>query len=215
MSEADQQPVATDAHAAVAEEISATPVTARRPQRIVAAPRKEKQAPASAESAVDPVDPVAVSAPAAPEPGGSLIQNRMAMATAAKQRSKDNRRAKRVASRKLASLWNDKMSAALSCTMLDRSSTGAKLEVLEDRYNDRMNDIRVGDHFTVSVNYAQETTSIDCEVMWVAGRRCGVRFCGQIVTKVNKPAKRALPLKAPEKQTAGSSIKSLFGVGQR
>ncbi|MFY0610185.1 MAG: PilZ domain-containing protein [Hyphomicrobiaceae bacterium] len=144
----------------------------------------------------------------------SVIQSRMAKATAKKEAAKENRRAKRVASRKLASLWQEGMSAGLSCTMLDRSSTGAKLEVLTDRFNDRMNEINVGDRFTVTQTYAQERTSVACEVMWVHGQRCGVRFCGQIHTEIQKPAKRALP-KQPEKSTASSAIKSLFGAGAR
>lgn len=194
---ADAEPVVTKAQT--------TPPTTRAPQ-LVPEPQVSKAA-----TAVERVAPSVTRSGA----GDSLVQSRIARATSAKEKAKENRNAKRVASRKLASLWNDRMSAALSCTMLDRSSTGAKLEVLEDRYNDRMNAINVGDRFTVTLNYAQETTSIACEIMWVAGRRCGVRFCGQIVTQVNKPAKRALPKKAVEKASASSAIKSLFGAGAR
>ena len=145
---------------------------------------------------------------------GSVIQNRIAKATAKKEAAKEHRRAKRVASRKLASLWQDGMSAPLSCTMLDRSSTGAKLEVLTDRFNDRMNEISVGDRFTVTQTYAQERTSVACEIMWVDGQRCGVRFCGQIHTEIQKPTKKALP-KQSEKPSTSSAIKSLFGAGSR
>ncbi|MGI9479814.1 MAG: PilZ domain-containing protein [Hyphomicrobiaceae bacterium] len=145
---------------------------------------------------------------------GSVIQNRIAKATAKKEDAKEHRRAKRVASRKLASLWQDGMSAPLSCTMLDRSSTGAKLEVLTDRFNDRMNEISVGDRFMVTQTYAHERTSVTCEIMWVNGQRCGVRFCGQIHTEIQKPAKKALP-KQSEKPSTSSAIKSLFGAGTR
>lgn len=205
----------------------ATPPASRRPQRIV--PRQDPEGDKPSSKPTDRSDdqpsdktasPAPASAPAAHTPtavdgGSSLIQDRLALAVSTKQRTKENRRAKRVASRKLASLWNEQMSAALSCTMMDRSSTGAKLEVLEDRYNNRMNDLSVGDRFTLTLNYAQETTSIPCEVMWVAGRKCGVRFCGQILTQVTKQTKKASPKPAPEKPTTGSAIKSLFGAGSR
>ena len=76
------------------------------------------------------------------------------------------------------------MSAPLSCTMLDRSSTGAKIEVLTDRFNDRMNEIAIGDRFTLTQTFAQERTSVACEVIWVDGQNCGVQFCGQILTEI-------------------------------
>ncbi len=145
----------------------------------------------------------------------SLVQNRIAKATANKEASEDNRRAKRVSSRKLASLWQEGMSAPLSCTMTDRSSTGAKLEVLTDRFNDRMNEITLGDRFTLTQTYAQERTSVACEVMWVDGRNYGVRFCGQILTEIQKPAKKAQPEKSAEKSTTTKAIKSLFSAGTR
>jgi hypothetical protein len=157
--------------------------------------------------------------PATPATGSAsrvdnLIQSRIGKATAKKESGNENRRAKRVSSRKLASLWQEGMSAPLSCTMLDRSSTGAKLEVLSDRYNNRMNELYVGDRFTVTQTYAQERTSVACEIMWVDGQRCGVRFCGQIRTEIVKQPKRTKS-KEPEKSTTSKSIKSLFGAGAK
>ncbi|MBU2533718.1 MAG: PilZ domain-containing protein, partial [Alphaproteobacteria bacterium] len=170
---------------------------ATRPARIA-----QKTAPATKARDPQPATPV-----------DSLIKSRIGRALEKKEHVKDKRRAKRHSARKVASLWNEGMSATLSCTMLDRSSSGAKLEVLEDRYNDRINEIAIGDRFMLSLSYAQERTTMACEVMWVAGRRCGVRFCGQIHTEVNKPVRRVMP--EPEllkKPSATTAIKSLFGA---
>jgi hypothetical protein len=144
----------------------------------------------------------------------TLIQSRIAKATAKKASKKEVRKAKRVTSRRLASLWRDGMSAPLSCTILDRSSTGAQIEVLTDRFNDRLNEIAVGDRFTLTQSFAQERTSVTCEIVWMNDRRCGVSYCGQIRTEILKSPKKAQP-KPEEKPAMGKSIKSLFSSGAR
>jgi hypothetical protein len=173
------------------------------------ATRRPKRIAAKTETAVQQ-SPVNVDSTA---PRKDLIKSRIGKAIATKEKAKDNRNARRMSARKIATLWQDGMSAGLSCTMLDRSSTGAKLEVVTDRYNDRLNNIAVGDRFTVTLSSAQERTSMACEVMWTSGKRCGVRFCGQIHTELVKAPKRAMPKEAPKKSTATTTIKSLFGAG--
>ncbi len=152
----------------------------------------------------------------APSRVESVIQKRIAKATTEKAKTDEGRRARRVSSRKLASLWQEGMSAPLSCTILDRSSTGAKVEVLTDRFNTSMNDISVGDRFTVTQTFAHERTSVLGEIIWVDGQQCGVRYCGQILTEVQKPAKKKkAAAKAAEKPSTGKAIKSLFTAGTR
>ncbi len=65
------------------------------------------------------------------------------------------------------------------CVIRDRSSSGAKLEMAQDRIADRATDVSVGDPMTLTIRTAQEQTSVACTVVWVSGSRCGVRFMGQ------------------------------------
>ncbi|MCB1503910.1 MAG: PilZ domain-containing protein [Hyphomicrobiaceae bacterium] len=100
---------------------------------------------------------------------------------------KNRRRAQRVASSMPVSLWREGMSQALSCTLIDKSSTGAKLNVEPDRYLGSGIGISVGERLTLTFYYAQERTSVFCDVMWIDGTRCGVRYYGQFHTELNKP----------------------------
>jgi len=125
--------------------------------------------------------------------------------------AEDLRKAKRVDANKLTTLWAEGMTTPLSCTMLDRSSTGAKLEILSDRFNNQVNDISVGDEFTLTVNYGNERASIKCEVIWLFRQRCGVRYCGQIVTEAASPMKKTHSDAAPGADVFGKRGKAAFG----
>ena len=83
-----------------------------------------------------------------------------------------------------ASVWNETMSQPLACTIRNRSSSGAKLEFPHDEYNDEITEVARGDQITLTVNSARERTHVTCVVVWVAGRRCGVRFAELILARL-------------------------------
>ena len=81
------------------------------------------------------------------------------------------------------------MGAPLSCTIRDKSFSGAMLEFALDRYADEVTDVSVGDEVMLTMNTAAERTSVPCVIVRISGRRAGVRFTGQFQTQVNKPRK--------------------------
>ena len=102
----------------------------------------------------------------------------------------DQRRDRRIASGLPATLWREGMSQALVCTIRDRSSSGAKLEFQRDHFSGGSTELVIGDRLTLTMNAAQERTSVACAIVWIAGNRCGVTYAGQFVTQPNAP-KRA------------------------
>ena len=174
---------------------------AARAQRIVSRPSGvpptvASTAPAPAPSASKPTEDKAEAAPVA--------------ATADADRKQRDRR---VTAQTPATLWNESMSQALTCTIRDRSPTGAMLEFGADKYNSEITEIVVGDRLTLTMRSAQETTSVACVVVRIDGRRCGLRFCGQFHTQINKSRKVASAKAAPDNSRAGRPVKSGFASG--
>jgi hypothetical protein len=100
-------------------------------------------------------------------------------------------REKRVPTQTPASVWRDGMSEPVECTVRDKSSSGAKVEFGSGGGDGEITEIKVGDQVTLTFNYPRERTSVACRVVWVAGMRCGVRFCGQFHTQSVAPRKKS------------------------
>jgi hypothetical protein len=121
----------------------------------------------------------------------------------------NKRRDRRVAAQTPALLWREGMSQAISCTIKDKSASGAMLQFAPDRISDEITEVVIGDKLTLSISNSRERTSVACVVVRISGRRCGVRFCGQFHTEINKP--RKLP-KAAAPEKPGKSMFSLPGL---
>jgi hypothetical protein len=102
-------------------------------------------------------------------------------------------------------LWIESKKRALGCTIRDKSSTGAKLEVVPDKYGDGISELAVGTKVSLSFDAGQDRTSVRCEVMWISESRCGVRFAGQFQTQINNPKKGT---KNPDAQAAIQLVSS-------
>jgi hypothetical protein len=107
----------------------------------------------------------------------------------AKDSGATKRRDRRAASRTPATLWREGMSQAMSCTIRDKSASGAMLEFAPSKFGDASAVVQVGDKFTLTIQVSRESTSVACQVVRVDGRRCGVKFCGQFHTQIQKPRK--------------------------
>lgn len=75
---------------------------------------------------------------------------------------------------------------------LDKSSSGAKIEIIRSRLSDTIDDVSVGDKLTLSFSSAQERSSVECEVMWTENGSCGVRYLGQFRTQYLKQPKASV-----------------------
>lgn len=98
-------------------------------------------------------------------------------------------REKRVPSRMPVTLWREEWGQPLSCFLVDKSSRGAKIEMKPDRIFGGTNRISVGERLTLTFYYAQERTSVFCDVMWMNGNFLGVKYYGQFHTEIVKPRK--------------------------
>lgn len=96
-------------------------------------------------------------------------------------------REKRIPSSMAVTLWTELWGQPLSCFLVDKSSRGAKIEMKPDRIFGGNNRINVGDRLTLTFYYAQERTSVFCDVMWMNGNFLGVKYYGQFHTELNKP----------------------------
>lgn len=104
----------------------------------------------------------------------------------------NKRRDRRIAAQTAALLTGDGIIEPLHCVIRDKSASGAMLEFGKSRTG--VGNLDVGHNITLSMATARDRTAVACRVMWVSGRRCGVRFCGQFVTeKVQRAKARALP----------------------
>lgn len=109
--------------------------------------------------------------------------------------SKKNRRDQRVASRMPVSIWRQGMSQAVGCTLVDKSASGAKVELPAVKFGETNSavGVGVGDKLTLTFSTAQERTTVSCQVMWFDGRSCGLKYCGPFHTeqiKARKPVPR-------------------------
>lgn len=128
--------------------------------------------------------------PAAAQPSGSDEFLPPAKLTQT-EKGKPARRDQRVASRMPVTLWRQGMSQAVSCTLLDKSASGARVELPQAKFGESMSAVGIGDKLTLTFTTAQERASVSCQIMWMDGRQCGLKYCGPFHTEVIKSRKPA------------------------
>jgi hypothetical protein len=115
--------------------------------------------------------------------------------------AENRRRDRRMATRMPATLWCENRRQSLACTIRDKSSSGAKLEIAAERFTKGASDLAVGDKLSLVFNASgPERTSVACVVVWIAGKSCGVRFSGQF-SQISAPRKTSQSKSAPDKST--------------
>lgn len=106
-------------------------------------------------------------------------------------KSKQNRRDQRVASRMPVTLWRQGMSQSVGCTLIDKSASGARVELPQTKFGESSSVVGVGDKLTLTFTTAQERTTVSCMIVWMDGRQCGLKYCGPFNTEVIKSRKPA------------------------
>lgn len=104
-------------------------------------------------------------------------------------KGKQARRDQRFASRMPVTLWRQGMSQAVNCTLLDKSASGARVELPQTKFGESMSAVGIGDKLTLTFTTAQERSSVSCQIMWMDGRQCGLKYCGPFHTEVIKSRK--------------------------
>ena len=136
----------------------------RRPARIVDAPA----APAAA-----------VQAPALNARMAAALQRTGIKPAVEESAGEDNRRwAKRKSRNALGGIVFPGTTVPFSCTVLDISSTGARLEMMPDRYNAKASTESLPNEFVLLVTL--DRIEVDCQSMWRRGSRVGVKFLGAV-----------------------------------
>lgn len=105
--------------------------------------------------------------------------------------SQPTRREPRTAARTPVTIWKTGMSQWQSCTLLDKSASGARIELASSRFGSERAVVEIGDRLTLTFNSARESTSVPCLVIWVDGNQCGVKYAGPFKTELVKPRSRA------------------------
>ena len=119
-------------------------------------------------------------------------------------RSKKDRKEKRSGSNMRASVTFEGSTHVRPCYVHDKSSSGAKLEIIPSRLSDSIDNVAVGDKLSLAFSSAQEHTSVECKVMWTADGYCGVRYLGQFRTQIIKQQKAAEPNDGEGKKAVGA-----------
>jgi len=120
---------------------------------------------------------------------------------------KPERKDERVSTRISGTIQKDTELTVLSCTIQDKSASGAKIDIVPDKYNASIGMPDIGDGLTLTFKTPWETNTVECEVMWLAGTLCGLKYTGPIHTQVDQPKKRA-PKKPPSE---ASTVKKTSG----
>ncbi|MFV0298870.1 MAG: PilZ domain-containing protein, partial [Hyphomicrobiaceae bacterium] len=155
---------------------------------------------------------VATKGHSAHEPGGPSDQLDPLHDPAIDQEMDDlrsKRRDKRVDAQIPAVLLPEGATQGLTCTIRDKSSSGARVEFTRDIYVAGVDVVSIGDRLTMTFRVGQDRTSVECVVAWVDGPQTGVRFIGQFRTEPQQP-RRTLR----DKREENTNGKSLFSAGR-
>lgn len=96
-------------------------------------------------------------------------------------------REKRIKSNMAVTLWREDLGQPINCTVIDKSSRGARLRIPPDRILGEENRVSIGDRLTLTFYYPRERTSVFCDIKWIDGDYCGVQYYGQFHTELNSP----------------------------
>jgi hypothetical protein len=146
--------------------------------------------------------------------GGTSTDNERSADSAATSSGQHKPRDKRIPTQTPATLWNEGMNQPLNCTVRDKSSSGAKVEFDTASGVDDVAEVVVGDQLTLTFNYPRERTTVACKVVWIAGLRCGLRFCGQFHTQTVGSRKSASGRANADKAAGAKAGVGKTGVGK-
>ena len=111
---------------------------------------------------------------------------------------KDRRREPRSKSRIRAKIWRKGMSKAWNCIIRERSSGGAQIEYVQDRYGDTKLQFESGDNITLKYETPLERITVTCVIIWAGHNCCGVKFAGQFLSEAKSTPKSPKKKKADD-----------------
>ncbi|MGQ0671731.1 MAG: hypothetical protein ACT4N2_02460 [Hyphomicrobium sp.] len=120
--------------------------------------------------------------------------------------SSETRWARRRLSRTPAIISHTSLSQPVSCTIRDSSSTGARIELIQQKGKVSAGTERLPQRFILTM--PTERAAVECEAVWRRGMAMGVRFVSPTRT-IAKPAPRA----NFQKQEAPSKLMKILGFG--
>ncbi len=128
------------------------------------------------------------------------------------------RREARVAARLKGTIQKDTELTVLQCFVVDRSDSGAKIEIIPDKINPSIGIPFEGEVITLKFGTAFEKTTVSCTVRWIRDNACGVQFNGPPHVEFATMPKRATKKAMDEDQSGdkgGKSGKGKRGSGRR
>ena len=106
----------------------------------------------------------------------------------------DNRRfAKRKGRNSQGMILFDGISVPYNCLVRDVSSTGARLEMLADKFNQEAATDSVPNHFTLILPL--DRIQVECQSMWRRGSKIGVRFTSTVTIMPPVPQRPRIGVK--------------------
>ena len=118
------------------------------------------------------------------------------------------RRENRIETRMLATLSREGAGQPLSCTIRDKSSSGAKIEIVPDKAVEKLGQLNAGDKLMLAFASSRERTTVECKIIWMSGEFCGVTFCGPFQTenirKQKSESKKSSPVQPRASKTKNS-----------
>lgn len=121
----------------------------------------------------------------------ALAEEQAAVRAAAPAKPLDNRRAHRKPVKLPANISDAQQS--FSCTVLDMSATGARLELHPRETRRHGAEIELPQRFFLVMENLLERSVVECYVMWHRGSRAGVQFIGPIDSQTKKLPQRKPP----------------------
>ena len=124
------------------------------------------------------------------------------------------RRENRIETRMLATLSREGAGQSLSCTIRDKSSSGAKIEIVPDKAVEKLGQLNSGDQLMLAFASSRERTTVECKIIWISGEFCGVTFCGPFQTE-NIRKQKSESKKSSSVQPRASKTKDSESVAGR
>lgn len=118
------------------------------------------------------------------------------------------RAAVRVSTKMTASYWRAGMRVARACTICDKSSGGARLDLSTAAPSAQEKPLTQGDQITLMFESPFERTSVACLIMWIKGTQCGVRYAGQFHTEMKQPRTQRRTEPTPPQKAKGGLFSS-------
>ncbi|MEO1608217.1 MAG: hypothetical protein AAFR90_02525 [Pseudomonadota bacterium] len=100
-----------------------------------------------------------------------------------------DRKSYKVSTSLAGTIQKDMELTVLSCRIMERSSDGARIDIVPDKFNASIGMPFVGDRLTLTIKTAFDTTTVPCEVVWLDGVHCELDFKGPPTTRAEKPKK--------------------------